>query len=219
MATEETKRMGFYFDQNSCVGCKTCQVACKDKNDLEVGTLFRHVVDFEVGEFPSVKSYHYAATCNHCENPACVEACPTEAMYIDETDGTVQHDDEKCIGCQYCVQSCPYSVPQYLEEQKMVHKCDACYVLRQNGERPLAWPHAPCARSNSASTMTWLQRIPMPSTKLRFCPILPKRARIPSSTLARRRSRTISARLSCKSTRPPTSRASIPPSWRGFRVS
>ena len=101
MATEETKRMGFYFDQNSCVGCKTCQVACKDKNDLEVGTLFRHVVDFEVGEFPSVKSYHYAATCNHCENPACVEACPTAAMYIDETDGTVQHDDEKCIGCQY----------------------------------------------------------------------------------------------------------------------
>ena len=98
MATEETKRMGFYFDQNSCVGCKTCQVACKDKNDLEVGTLFRHVVDFEIGEFPSVKSYHYAATCNHCENPACVEACPTEAMYIDETDGTVQHDDEKCIG-------------------------------------------------------------------------------------------------------------------------
>lgn len=128
--------MGFYFDQNSCVGCKTCQVACKDKNDLEVGTLFRHVVDFEVGEFPSVKSYHYAATCNHCESPACVEACPTEAMYIDETDGTVQHDDEKCIGCQYCVQSCPYSVPQYLEEQKMVHKCDACYVLRQNGEQP-----------------------------------------------------------------------------------
>ena len=99
------------------------------------GPRLRRVDTFECGTYPEVAMFHLNISCNHCESPACVANCPTGAMYKDD-DGTVQHDDEKCIGCQYCVQSCPYSVPQYLEEQKMVHKCDACYVLRQNGEQP-----------------------------------------------------------------------------------
>ena len=105
-------RKGFYYDQSACIGCRTCQAACKNKNQLEVGTLFRQVHTFETGQYPAPKSYHYAATCNHCENPACVAVCPNAAMFIDEADGTVQHDDTKCIGCQYCVNACPYGVPQ-----------------------------------------------------------------------------------------------------------
>ena len=92
---------GFYFDMTACIGCRTCQVACKDKNDLEMGVIFRRLSDFEVGEYPAVQTYHYSGSCNHCEKPECVAACPNAAMYIDEEDGTVQHDDEKCIGCQY----------------------------------------------------------------------------------------------------------------------
>lgn len=129
-------KKGFYFNQASCIGCKTCQIACKDKNDLEVGILFRHVTDYEIGVYPSVASYHYAATCNHCEKPACVAGCPNGAMYIDDEDGTVQHDNEKCIDCQYCVEACPYGVPQYIESLKSVRKCDACKQLRENGEQP-----------------------------------------------------------------------------------
>ncbi|WP_418914791.1 4Fe-4S dicluster domain-containing protein [Adlercreutzia sp.] len=129
-------RKGFYYDQTVCIGCRTCQVACKNKNQLEVGTLFRQVHTFETGSFPNARVYHYAATCNHCENPACVAVCPNAAMFIDETDGTVQHDDTKCIGCEYCVKACPYGVPQYIESKSKTHKCDACYQLRAIGEQP-----------------------------------------------------------------------------------
>ena len=129
-------RKGFYYDQTVCIGCRTCQVACKNKNQLEVGTLFRQVNSFEIGSFPNVRLYHHASTCNHCEAPACVVACPDGAMYIDDEDGTVQHDDSKCIDCNYCVEACPYGVPQYIEELGVVHKCDACIQLRSNGEQP-----------------------------------------------------------------------------------
>ena len=129
-------KKGFYYNQDDCVGCKACQVACKDKNDLPIGVVFRHVRDFESGEFPSVNVYHLAQTCNHCENPACVENCPTGAMFADSEDGTVQHNDDLCIGCQTCVKSCPYSIPQYFAEEEKVRKCDACLQLRNNGELP-----------------------------------------------------------------------------------
>lgn len=130
---EETKK-GFYYSQEDCVGCKACQIACKDKNELEIGVVFREVHAYTVGKFPEAKSYSYAATCNHCEKPACVEVCPVTAMYVDEEDGTVQHDDTLCIGCQYCVNACPYGVPKYIESLQKTHKCDACYALRKAGE-------------------------------------------------------------------------------------
>lgn len=57
-------------------------------------------------------------------------------MFIDEEDGTVQHDDSKCIGCQYCVNACPYGVPKYIEDLGLVHKCDSCRTLRSEGENP-----------------------------------------------------------------------------------
>lgn len=129
-------KKGFFYNQDDCIGCKTCQMACKDKNDLPVGILFRHLLDFEVGEYPDACVYHYAKTCNHCESPICVANCPVGAMYIDEEDGTTQHDDEACIGCQTCVRSCPYGVPQFIEDQGIVRKCDACIALRGAGEEP-----------------------------------------------------------------------------------
>lgn len=129
-------KQGFYFNMDSCIGCKTCQIACKDKNDLDLGVVYRRLVDYEVGEYPSVAAFHHSATCNHCENPACVANCPQNAMYIDEEDGTVQHDDALCIGCETCVKSCPYGVPVYIESAKIVGKCDGCIQLRANGEQP-----------------------------------------------------------------------------------
>lgn len=129
-------KQGFYFNMAACIGCRTCQVACKDKNDNEIGVIFRHLLDYEVGEYPSVAAYHYSATCNHCESPACVANCSTGALYIDDEDGTVQYDDSKCDGCQACVTACPYCIPQYIESLNVVRKCDACKALRANGEQP-----------------------------------------------------------------------------------
>lgn len=130
------KQLGFYYDMSICIGCKTCQVACKDKNNLEVGTLFRHVRSFETGKFPLPGAYHYSGACNHCADAKCVKGCPTGAMYYAE-DGTVQHDDDKCIGCKYCVWNCPYGAPQFIEQSGIVGKCDSCKDLRDQGENPV----------------------------------------------------------------------------------
>lgn len=125
--------LGFYFDMTRCIGCRACQVACKDKNNLGIGVILRNAKTYEVGSFPDVKVFNYSASCNHCENPACVAACPTGAMYKAE-DGTVLHDASLCIGCQSCAAACPYGVPQYNEELHIVNKCDACAYLRAKGQ-------------------------------------------------------------------------------------
>ena len=127
--------LGFYYDNTTCTGCHACQIACKDKNDLPLGILFRKVRTFEVGTFPNTKAFHYSGACNHCSSPACVANCPVGAMLICE-DGTVQHDDDVCIGCKTCVSACPYGAPQFIEEDAIVRKCDSCKALRDNGQNP-----------------------------------------------------------------------------------
>lgn len=127
--------VGFYFDMTRCIGCCACQVVCKDKNRLEVGTLFREVHSFTVGQFPDVTSYSLTASCNHCEDPICLKNCPTGAIYK-AADGTVIQDQSKCIGCRMCVMSCPYGQPKYFPEKGVSGKCDGCYGLRQAGGDP-----------------------------------------------------------------------------------
>jgi len=130
------RNLGFYYDMSACIGCRTCQVACNDKNDLKVGTLFRVVRTFETGVYPNARMYHYSGACNHCVDPKCVEGCPTGAMHVAQ-DGTVQHNADKCIGCRYCIWNCPYGVPQFIEEQGIVGKCDSCKDLRDAGQNPV----------------------------------------------------------------------------------
>jgi anaerobic dimethyl sulfoxide reductase subunit B (iron-sulfur subunit) len=128
---------GFYYDLVVCTGCKGCQIACKDKNDLKVGELFRKVYDFEGGTYPDVWGYSISLGCNHCENPKCVENCPTGALYKRENDGLVVQDRQKCIGCKLCTWSCPYGRPQYLEGQGKAGKCDGCADLVDQGLNPV----------------------------------------------------------------------------------
>ncbi|WP_270296737.1 4Fe-4S dicluster domain-containing protein [Eggerthella sinensis] len=127
---------GFYFDATNCIGCHTCQVACKDVNRLDVGQNFRRVTSYCSGSGWDVHMYHIAMGCNHCAKPACVANCPTGAMYKDEGTGLVLHDDEACIGCESCVNSCPYGEPVLIEELGIVRKCDGCAGLRLLGEEP-----------------------------------------------------------------------------------
>ena len=127
--------LGFYFDMTRCVGCRACQIACKDKNRLDVGVILRKAKTYEVGEFPTCKTYSYSFSCNHCETPACMTACPTGAIYKAE-DGTVILDQALCDGCGACVQFCPYGHPQMNEEVGIAWKCDACAYLRAKGMNP-----------------------------------------------------------------------------------
>lgn len=128
-------RVGFYFDMTSCMGCRACQVACKDKNDLPVGKLFRQVDSYLVGSYPDVSGYNFAHTCNHCDDPICLQNCPTGAISKAD-DGTVVQDTSLCVGCRMCVMSCPYDVPVFFEDEGVSRKCDGCIELRNNGEQP-----------------------------------------------------------------------------------
>ena len=130
------KQKGFYYNSTICTGCKTCAIACKDKNDLPVGVNFRRVYSFEGGKFPNPWAYNLSLGCNHCAEPKCAANCPTGAIYKRESDGLVVQDHDKCIGCRMCVWSCPYEGPQYIEKEGKVGKCDGCADLVDKGENP-----------------------------------------------------------------------------------
>ena len=128
------KRPAFFVDTQICTGCKTCMVACKDKNDLGPGVRWRRVVEYSGGEWLSmpdgtfrqdVFAYYISVSCNHCIEPICVEVCPTTAMNKD-VNGIVTVDQTRCMGCRYCEWACPYGAPQYLAGSGVMSKCDFC---------------------------------------------------------------------------------------------
>lgn len=142
-ATESGADYGFFFDQELCTGCKACQIACKDKHDLPIGVNWRRVVEYTGGSWTTsgdtfsqnVFTYYTSVACNHCENPVCMQVCPTTAMTQRE-DGTLYVDDDKCVGCRYCEWACPYSAPQFNAETGNMTKCDLCYDYRETGQDP-----------------------------------------------------------------------------------
>ena len=130
---------GFYFDQTACIGCHTCQIACKDRNRLEIGELLRNVHTYETGEYPKPGLYHLAASCNHCTDPVCVKVCPTGRTQKDPETGIVFHaDGVNCLGdkCQACAKACPYHHPILLEEKNIMRKCDMCRDIVAAGGEP-----------------------------------------------------------------------------------
>lgn len=128
-------KLGFCFDMYRCIGCKTCQVACKERNKLPPGVFFRRAETCEVVAEKRKIRFNYSGACNHCAAPACVSACPTGAMDI-SADSTVLHDDTLCIGCGRCVYACPYGAPTISEITGYAQKCDSCAPLRAAGKGP-----------------------------------------------------------------------------------
>lgn len=129
-------QMGFYVDMNHCSGCRCCQVACKDKNDVSVGAFFREVFDFEGDAFPDTWAASLSLGCNHCETPQCAKNCPVAALAKQEDSGLVIQNREMCIGCGKCIVSCPYGAPSYDAEKDTVGKCDGCITLLEAHEAP-----------------------------------------------------------------------------------
>lgn len=137
---------GFYFDSTRCTGCKTCEIACKDYNDLGTDILFRRVYDIEGGSWNTAEDgtwtrdsfvYHVSNSCNHCENPACMAACPVGAYTKDEETGLVLYDSEACIGCGACVEACPYDAPRLDPALNIARKCDGCASRVAEGKNPV----------------------------------------------------------------------------------
>ncbi|MCB9383957.1 MAG: dimethyl sulfoxide reductase anchor subunit [Bryobacterales bacterium] len=126
----------FHFDMSKCVGCKCCEVACSEQNNNPPEISWRRVGEVEGGTFPNTQRLHLSMGCNHCLDPACMNGCPTRAYTKDEKTGIVLHNSDVCIGCEYCIWNCPYSVPQFNEERGVVGKCDMCYGRLADGDKP-----------------------------------------------------------------------------------
>ncbi len=147
---------GFLFDQSRCNGCKACAIACKDKHDLPDGVVWRRVVEYSGGSWQvsgdvvtgNVFAYYTSISCNHCEDPICVEVCPTTAMTMRD-DGTVFVDAAKCVGCRYCEWACPYSAPQFNAATGHMSKCDLCADYRAAGQDPA------CVAACPARALDW----------------------------------------------------------------
>ncbi len=128
---------GFYVNIDRCLGCYTCQIACKDYFDLDVGEFVRRVTRYEVGDYPAPRVFSVSLACGHCERPACLAACPEKALIKDEDTGLVLHDQERCVGCCKCKEACPYGAPTYIRASGKMRKCDGCIDRRDNGKPPL----------------------------------------------------------------------------------
>ncbi|QKF83259.1 DMSO/selenate family reductase complex B subunit [Halarcobacter ebronensis] len=143
---EKNRQFGFYLDQTRCVGCRTCQLACKDYKQSSIGISFRRVVEYEGGKWfqkqsgafeqTNVFTYYTSLSCNHCDDPACTKACPTGAMHKDSY-GIVSVDADKCIGCKSCAMACPYGAPQFDEESGHMTKCNGCSERLDEGLDPI----------------------------------------------------------------------------------
>src|SRR3989338_8293348 len=132
---EAGEQYRFHFDMTLCVGCQCCVVACNEQNNNPAEVNWRRVGDIEGGTYPNTKRYHLSMACNHCLDPSCLEGCPTDA-YVKLANGVVKHQAEECIGCGYCSWNCPYCVPQFNEERRIVTKCDMCHSRLKDGQLP-----------------------------------------------------------------------------------
>lgn len=150
---------GFVCDNEKCIGCGRCVVACKLENKVPWEpeynrTWVERYVFTEEGEtfvdspnagrdgfkteqpHPNVlKSFFVPKLCNQCDNPPCVTVCPVGATYMTE-DGVILIDQEHCIGCGYCLQACPYGARFFLPDKRVVDKCNWCYHRITKGILP-----------------------------------------------------------------------------------
>ncbi|MBI2848313.1 MAG: 4Fe-4S dicluster domain-containing protein [Chloroflexi bacterium] len=101
-------RWGMVIDRKRCIGCYSCQIACKQEHALPPGVFWGRVIIGESGKYPAVTKQILPVLCNHCKEAACVKVCPTQATTRREEDGLVIIDSNKCVGCRYCVIACPY---------------------------------------------------------------------------------------------------------------
>ena len=130
------EQLGFVHNNVDCIGCRACEIACKDKNGLPPGPRMRRVLYIEGGQYPNLFGYKVNMSCNHCAEPACLPTCPTGAIWKRKDNGVVDIDSTLCIGCRKCEAACPYGAPQYNIETNTVVKCNMCIDELEAGRKP-----------------------------------------------------------------------------------
>jgi len=160
MATEikPGEAYGFFTDTSVCIGCKACEVACKEWNQLPAddkgflgesldntgelsGSTWRHVKfidnvpDETMGEGNGKAFLLMSDVCKHCQHASCMDVCPTGAIIRTEFD-TVFIQEDVCNGCRYCIAACPYDVIDIDDSRNVARKCTLCYDRLQGGMEP-----------------------------------------------------------------------------------
>jgi DMSO reductase iron-sulfur subunit len=132
----EGEQYRFHFNMTKCIGCRSCEIACNEQNGNPADILWRRIGELEAGSYPATQRHYLSMGCNHCLDAECVKGCPVDAYTKDPVTGIVLHSADACIGCQYCVWNCPYSVPQFNPERGVVGKCDMCKGRLEDGFEP-----------------------------------------------------------------------------------
>ena len=160
MATKITpgNAYGFFTDTSVCIGCKACEVACKEWNQLpdhDLGFLghsldntgelngstwrhvqiLDHVPDETMGEGNGTAFLLMSDVCKHCTHASCMDVCPTGAIIRTEFD-TVFIQEDVCNGCRMCISACPYNVIDIDDDRNVARKCTLCYDRLQGGMEP-----------------------------------------------------------------------------------
>jgi len=132
-----------YIDTTTCIGCKACEVACQEWNDLgpvpttQTGTYqtmpdlhpeFWNLIRFSERELDSGAFAWLMRKdqCMHCEEPGCLVACPAPGAIVQYENGIVDVNPQQCIGCGYCLTGCPFNVPKFHEKTDKMAKCTLC---------------------------------------------------------------------------------------------
>jgi tetrathionate reductase subunit B len=113
------------IDLRECVGCQACTIACTMENQVPAGSFRTSVSTYVVKQESGAGTYMLPRLCNHCEEPPCVPVCPVGATFKRE-DGAVVVDGDRCVGCAYCVQACPYEARFINHRTGKADKCTFC---------------------------------------------------------------------------------------------
>jgi formate dehydrogenase beta subunit len=151
------------IDTTTCIGCKACEIACQEWNDLldpdemphqnaalpgsyqtlpDLTATFWNLIRFNehIETLPDgAERFHWLMTkdqCLHCAEPGCLEACPAPGAIVQYANGVVDFQQENCIGCEYCVTGCPFDIPRLNTRTKKVYKCTLCSDRLSYGLEP-----------------------------------------------------------------------------------
>ena len=150
------------IDTSTCIGCKACEVACQEWNDLppettvQMGTYqtlpdmtpqFWNLIRFNEQEMPDGQFAWLMRKdqCMHCADPGCLKACPAPGAIVQYNNGIVDFQQENCIGCGYCIAGCPFNVPKFSSATKKVYKCTLCNDRVSVGLQPACIKACPTA--------------------------------------------------------------------------
>lgn len=134
---DPNKRYGMLIDLRRCIGCQACTVSCHIENAAPMGDFRTIVSQLEVQDEDSgeLATLMLPRLCNHCDNPPCVPVCPVQATY-QRQDGIVVVDADRCVGCAYCVNACPYDARFINPETQTADKCTFCAHRLEAGLLP-----------------------------------------------------------------------------------